>query len=157
MKMTFNVDDIRVASPCNARWNDMSGDERARFCGSCQKHVYNLSAMTRVQIEALVSEKEGKFCGRFHRRADGTMLTADCPSRLRRIRARVAKLGGALCALALSLVGCSSRQGNPSRGEMGDMIIGSIPVQPVVCATNPTPEIMGKIAAPSRTNTPAQK
>ena len=112
MKMTINVDEIRVASPCNARWNDMDGDERARFCGQCSKNVFNLSAMTRVQIETLVREKEGKFCGRFYRRPDGRMLTADCPSRLRRVRERLAKIGGALCALVLSVVGCSSRRGD---------------------------------------------
>jgi hypothetical protein len=148
MKMTINVDEIRVASPCHARWNDMAGDERARFCGQCSKHVFNLSALTRAQIETLVREKEGKFCGRFHRRADGTMLTADCPSRLRRVRARLAKLGGALCALMLSLVGCSSRPASSKGGEMGQVFLGDVAVSPVGCATNPPPEIMGLIALP---------
>jgi len=151
MKMTFDVDEIRVASPCHARWNDMAGDERARFCRQCSKHVFNLSAMTRVQIETLVREKEGKFCGRFHRRADGTMLTADCPSRLRRMRDRLAKIGGALCALALSLVGCSARRESEVR-------LGDIAVPPEVCVTNRPPEIMGKIAMPAapagNTNSP---
>lgn len=141
MKMTIDVDQIRVASPCKARWDDMTGDERARFCGQCSKHVFNLSAMTRVQIETLVLEKEGKFCGRFHRRADGTMLTADCPSRVRQMRERLAKFGGALCALVLSVLGCSARGG-------AEVIMGDIAVPPTVCATNQPPEIMGKIALP---------
>jgi hypothetical protein len=125
MKMKFNVDEIRVASLCNARWNDMDGDERARFCGQCSKHVFNLSAMTRVQIETLVRDKEGKFCGRFHRRTDGTMLTADCPTRLRKLRDRIAKVGGALCAMLLSLTGCSSKRDDHTLGSirvvMGDV------------------------------------
>src|SRR5688572_20020017 len=33
---------IRVASPCRARWDEMEGDERVRFCGHCQKNVYHL-------------------------------------------------------------------------------------------------------------------
>jgi hypothetical protein len=151
MKTTINVDEIRVASPCHARWNDMAGDERARFCGQCSKHVFNLSAMTRVQIETLVREMEGKFCGRFYRRVDGRMLTADCPSRLRRLRERVARLGGALGALMLSVVGCSSRETSPNQGErMGQMLMGDVAMSPVACATNPTPEIMGLIALPER-------
>jgi len=148
MKTTINVDEIRVASPCNARWSDMNGDERARFCGQCSKHVFNLSAMTRVQIETLVREKEGKFCGRFYRRADGRMLTADCPSRLRRVRERIAAMGAALCALVLSLGGCSGRSANPNRGETGQVLMGDVVGTPVACATNRTPEIMGLIASP---------
>lgn len=148
MKMTINVDEIRVASPCNARWNDMDGDERARFCRQCSKHVFNLSALTRAQIETLVREKEGKFCGRFHRRADGTMLTADCPSRLRWVRERLTKIGGALCALAFSLVGCSSRQMDSGRGETGQVLLGDVVGTLAVGTANNAPEIMGKIALP---------
>jgi hypothetical protein len=157
MKRTINIDDIRVASPCNARWNDMNGDERARLCGQCQKNVFNLSAMTRAQIETLIREKEGKFCGRFYRRPDGRMLTADCPSRMRRARERMARLGGALCALLLSLVGCSPRQaGQNGSGTTGQVLMGDVAMSPSACTTNPTPEIMGKIAlptTPSPTNT----
>jgi hypothetical protein len=69
---------IHVASPCHANWDKMSGDAQARFCGSCAKHVYNLSSMTRDEAEALVAEKEGKLCVRFYQREDGTMLTSDC-------------------------------------------------------------------------------
>ena len=43
------LEDVRVASPCNASWDAMKGDDRVRFCGECQKNVYNLSAMTRLR------------------------------------------------------------------------------------------------------------
>ena len=89
MNMKIDVDNIRVASPCNARWEDMDGDERARFCGQCRKHVFNLSAMTRTQIESLIREKEGKLCGRFYQRPDGRMITADCPTGQQRRRNRL--------------------------------------------------------------------
>jgi len=158
MKMKIDLDNIRVASPCNARWNDMAGDERARFCGQCSKNVFNLSAMTRAQIESLIREKEGKFCGRFYRRPDGRMLTTDCPSRLRRIRERVARVGGALCALAFSVMGCSPRNNQNDQGtKMGNMVLGDVAVAPAVCATNSPPETMGRIALPTpapETNSP---
>ena len=70
---------VRVASPCPARWADMAGDDRARFCAQCQKHVYNLSEMTAEAAADLIRAKEGKLCVRFYERADGTVLTADCP------------------------------------------------------------------------------
>ena len=37
----------------------MVGDERVRACGSCDKHVYNLSAMTRDEAQALIIERNG--------------------------------------------------------------------------------------------------
>lgn len=148
--MRIDLDNIQVASPCHARWNDMNGDERARFCGQCQKNVYNLSAMTRAQIGSLVREKEGKFCGRFYRRADGRLLTADCPSRLRRMRERLAGIGGALCALLFSLAGCSPRQTTSAPTHTtGRALMGDVAVPTTACTTNPTPAIMGKIALPA--------
>ena len=70
---------LRIASPCTARWEDMEGDERSRFCRQCTKHVYNFSEMTAQETADLIREREGQLCARFYQRADGTVLTADCP------------------------------------------------------------------------------
>jgi hypothetical protein len=35
--------------------------------------------MSRPEAEALVLDLEGKMCARLYRRADGTVLTEDCP------------------------------------------------------------------------------
>jgi hypothetical protein len=88
------LDNIRVASPCSANWDEMKGDDRVRFCGHCEKNVYNLSTMTREQAEELIAEKEGNLCARFYRRADGTILTADCPVGVRKKRVRRLALVG---------------------------------------------------------------
>ena len=72
------LDEIRIASPCSASWEDMTGDDKVRFCGSCRQNVYNLSAMTRADAQSFVDASEGRHCLRFYRRADGTMLTRDC-------------------------------------------------------------------------------
>jgi hypothetical protein len=77
---------VRIASPCRASWNAMEGDDRARFCGTCRKHVYNLSALTAAEAVALVERTEGRLCGRFYRRRDGSVLTTDCPVGARRFR-----------------------------------------------------------------------
>ena len=87
-RLPIVLDELRVASPCSADWDEMAGDERARFCGKCEKNVYNLSSMSRADAESLVREKEGRLCVRFFRRTDGTMLTADCPEGVRRKRLR---------------------------------------------------------------------
>jgi hypothetical protein len=97
------LEDIRVASPCTAPWEDMKGDERVRFCGRCEKNVFNLSAMTREEAEALVAGKEGRLCVRFYRRSDGMVLTADCPvgTRARKVRRLVVLAAGVGAAGAL--------------------------------------------------------
>src|SRR4051812_42669277 len=100
------LENVRIASPCVADWDDMRGDERVRFCGRCDKNVYNLSALSRADAEALVNEKEGRMCVRFFQRADGTMLTADCPVGAQRLRLRArmwASISGAAASAALLL------------------------------------------------------
>ena len=67
-----------VASPCSESWEGMSGDDRARFCARCGKNVFNLSAMARDEAERFLVENTGA-CLRLYRRADGTVLTSDCP------------------------------------------------------------------------------
>jgi hypothetical protein len=92
------LDQISVASPCNASWDEMSGNDRARFCGRCARNVYNLSGMTRPEAEALVRQAEGKVCVCFYRRSDGTVLTRDCPVGLRAARRQMFLLAGATAA-----------------------------------------------------------
>jgi hypothetical protein len=106
------LDQVRVATPCTASWDEMVGDERVRFCGSCEKNVYNLSAMTQDEAESLVRQHaHGELCIRFYQRADGTMMTEDCPvgaGRKRRKQAALAVAGaGALAfgAVAMALKG----------------------------------------------------
>ena len=72
------LDNIRIASPCRADWNEMVGDDRSRACGTCDKQVFNLSSLTRAEAEALIVEKAGKLCARYYQRHDGTIILADC-------------------------------------------------------------------------------
>lgn len=87
------LDNLRIAAPCAKDWNEMQGDEHVRFCGACEKNVYNLSSLTREQAEALLQEKEGKLCVTYFQRKDGTVLTADCPVGVRKRRVRNAAAG----------------------------------------------------------------
>lgn len=99
------LDDIKIASPCKASWDDMVGDERVRFCGKCAKNVYDLSAMDRAEAEALLAKNEGAMCVKLARRTDGTVITNDCPVGARKKRVRLAVLStagaGAIAAAAL--------------------------------------------------------
>ena len=93
---------VKVAAPCRADWEQMIGNERMRFCSQCQLNVYNLSGMTRAEAESLISNSEGRLCVRYYRRADGTILTRNCPVGLSAIKRRVSRLASAALSAVLS-------------------------------------------------------
>lgn len=87
MQKQSPLDNLYVATPCNARWEDMTGDEKKRVCSLCAKNVYNISNMTRQEAEDLLLTNEpGSVCVGYFRRSDGTIVTDDCPVGLRRLR-----------------------------------------------------------------------
>jgi hypothetical protein len=90
---------VQIAAPCPAKWSEMHGDHRVRHCDACHQNVYNLSAMTTEEAEALLAGTKGERCIRLYRRADGTVLTNNCPVGLRRARARTLAIGFATVGL----------------------------------------------------------
>jgi hypothetical protein len=126
------LQNIRVASPCTASWNDMAGDDRVRECATCNKHVYNLSHMTRDQAERLIVATDGALCVRYYQRADGTILLRDCTiGARRRRRARLVAGGAAALIAASSFVGLrSSHDQRPPEVEQhepdGNYMIGEL-------------------------------
>jgi hypothetical protein len=103
IKQKFDINNLRPASPCSMSWENMSGDERTRFCASCKLSVYNVSEMTTSEVRALFIKTGGNFCGRIYRRADGTVLTKDCPVGLRAFYKRTARFAGAALTAIVSL------------------------------------------------------
>jgi hypothetical protein len=108
---------LRVASPCSARWDDMKGDERVRFCASCGKNVYDPSEMTSEEAEVLLRANAELPCVRFYRRKDGTILTSDCP-RGRRLYA-LRPLGAAALAVGVAGVAASVAQASSKAPASG--------------------------------------
>ena len=94
------LDGIRVATPCKASWDAMTGDERVRACASCEKRVYNISNLTREEAQALLVEREGTLCVRYYQRTDGTILLKDCSIGLARKRRRTVVAAGVAALLA---------------------------------------------------------
>jgi hypothetical protein len=77
----------------------MSGDDRVRLCGECDKHVYDLSEMTTAEAEDLLAAHGEELCVRFYQRDDGTVMTSDCRVGVsKRRRRRVAATAIALAA-----------------------------------------------------------
>jgi hypothetical protein len=105
-KLTSPLDHIKIAGPCSADWDQMFSfeDKRVRFCSQCNLNVYNLSDMSRQEAEALINKTEGRLCVRFYRRADGSVLTQNCPVGLKAIKRRVAWAAQVILGMVLSFV-----------------------------------------------------
>jgi hypothetical protein len=101
---------VSIAAPCPADWDQMPGSDQVRHCSQCNKNVYNLSAMTRRQAEALLRETEGRLCARLYRRADGTILTENCPIGVRAITRRISRFAGAAMSAVATLTSATAAQ-----------------------------------------------
>lgn len=99
------LNNIKIASPCSADWNEMNGDERKRFCGQCKLTVYNLSEMTQTEAENYLFEAEGRVCVKFYQRKDGTIITQNCPVGLAKVKQRVSQFATATFGLVIGVFG----------------------------------------------------
>jgi TonB family protein len=99
------LDGIGIAAPCQAAWDSMEGDDKVRFCQQCKLNVYNLSAMSADEAAQVLVSQNGSRppCVRFFQRADGTVLTQNCPVGLRRIRESVVGCVNKTAAVIVSL------------------------------------------------------
>lgn len=162
------LDNVRIAAPCPAKWEDMVGDERVRFCGQCTKNVYNVINLTKQEAEDLIRDKNGDVCMRLYQRKDGTILTADCPTGVKKRRRRRAFAGAMLSAAAGVLgyggiattvqgeIGYTDVQGlEPIIGDHDDVTVyaGGIEAIPEPSAT---PSAQGEAPPPVDEPTPTQ-
>lgn len=160
---SFPLDDIQVAAPCPADWNDMVGSDKVRFCASCQKNVFNLSGMKRDEAIELLRATEGRVCVRFYRRADGTVLTEDCPvgvalllRRAKRATYAAAAVSLGAVAAMLAMLGGAFGGGARRACERVEAVKQGIeavtpgpvsPPQPIMGAPPPVP-LTGEVAVP---------
>jgi hypothetical protein len=148
-KFDSPLSNLKIASPCSADWNEMVGDNRKRFCGDCKLNVYNLSGMSKVEAENLLTNADGRVCVRFYQRADGTVLTENCPVGWAKVKQRTKLFVTAAASLVFSFLGAIGLQTTFANAkELGF----SIPF------VTPTPQkLMGAVALPSPKPTPKKK
>ena len=141
-------DELPVSEPCHADWSAMTGGTARRFCGSCTRHVHDLSAMTAPAAKRLVAE-EPNLCVRYAVDPAGRVLHAS-PQRLGRWLALGAALVGATPALASGMVAAPASR-SPEPGWM-DRILQrveeAIGITPEAVPPEP-PVVMGEMAPPS--------
>lgn len=75
-KFVFNLQQVRVETPCHENWDAMTGDEQRRFCTKCGHHVNYLSAMTTKQAQEALSA-DGRVCVRYNADKFGRPIVRD--------------------------------------------------------------------------------
>ncbi len=164
------LDRVRIASPCSMKWEDMEGDDRTRFCRECSLHVHNISAMSRAEAERFLHERlaaesaidaardalEGRpprarVCGLIFRRADGTIVTRDCPVGIAALREKARRAVSRVLAVAVFVLtsgiawasrssGSEVRRMQPFAGVLEWLSPAPVPV--------PGKMVMGDVCAP---------
>lgn len=104
------LDRITVNQPCREDWDAMRGNDEVRFCSHCAKDVHNLSAMTRVEAEALIKKSGGRLCVRYVTRADKTIVSAPPAVPLYKFTRRASKLAASAFTAALTFTPSANAQ-----------------------------------------------
>lgn len=141
------LDNLYLAAPCPMTWESMQGDDRVRHCGGCAKNVYNISAMTTKEAQEFLNINGDSACLRFFRRADGTVITDNCPVGLRKLRDRlkaVAQVAASFIAFVVSIPMTFAQGANSStQNSNGGTTQGSSTF------VRPTPALGGKPMMPA--------
>jgi hypothetical protein len=139
--MSRFLDKVELAFTCPLRWEKLVGGDTERFCGSCQKHVTNLSAMSRHEAAAFLRNTPGPICVRVE--VDDKGRSVHRPSL-------------STTALSLSLVVGAPHSCNEVPNDTPVMMgappamMGEVAVEapPAVVGQVPVRPMMGKIAMP---------
>jgi len=70
------LDRVCIAMPCSVNWDEMKGDNKVRLCGGCNKNVYNLSAMSKIEAEEILSGPTLP-CIQIMRKEEGAIVTQE--------------------------------------------------------------------------------
>jgi hypothetical protein len=69
---------LPIAKPCPESFETMRGNERVRHCDKCDKSVFDLSAGTEREAEAILesADKSGRICVRYAANSGGQIRFA---------------------------------------------------------------------------------
>lgn len=88
---------VRIPKPCPMKWEELVGDEKKRYCSSCELHVHNLSEMSTGERHSFLAASHGRTCVAFS------------APRKRPLASRFGRFGLLLASLSVVILpGCSS-------------------------------------------------
>lgn len=72
---------LQIAEPCHENWNQMTAQTQGRFCGSCQKTVFDFTTMTDNQLLEYFKNYKSDTCGRFENHQLDRVLATPPPAK----------------------------------------------------------------------------
>lgn len=132
-----SIDSISIPKPCAEPWDNMHGSDLKRFCGSCQKDVFNLSSMSRRKANRLIRKSGGRICVRYARLPNGKMVTTD--SSFYQISKRTAGIAAGVLATTITMSALTYAQGEPMR--LGSPQSSKAPSQTETIVPNSYPDL----------------
>jgi hypothetical protein len=103
---------------CPMNWDSMQSSENGRFCGKCQKEVFDLTNCSLDEVRVL-QQKHGSICG------------------------SIRVMGAAAVAISLSTAACQKENQTPDSVRT----TGELP-SPIQVVMPPEPRLMGDICLP---------
>lgn len=55
---------LNIPQPCHRQWNEMTPNEKGRFCSSCSKNIPDLTGLSQRQLAEAWEKSGGDMCGR---------------------------------------------------------------------------------------------
>jgi hypothetical protein len=120
---------LPISSPCHEDWDAMDRVERGRFCGQCDKQVFDLSSMTEREAKGVLAEHAGaRICVRYCHESDGAIrFRPEAPAR-------------AAAVLAVALAACTPHEGEATMGQPRPTVQGVGVEMGKVAPVKPEPE-----------------
>jgi hypothetical protein len=164
----MHKDELPIGRPCEESWDDMRGDAKQRHCASCDKEVYDLSAMTQKKAQDVLARRAAgqRLCVRYSFNEVGQLdfqRESLIPPALL-LRGRQVAMAAGLAAAAMS--GClpagsavgsaTSHRAAEELGERGACSLSLEPVLPITvklhaksCEPPPPPRVvLGQLSVP---------
>lgn len=144
---------VTIKSPCTESWDKMTGSASIRNCAKCQFNVYNFSEMTQSEIDAILTSGS-RVCARLHMRPDGTYMTKNCKTKVKRKRFHKIIQWAAILPFTFLLPGCTESQPevhSPDKGGENQPLMGKVSANPQ------PPQVMGEICVEPEGETKEKK
>jgi hypothetical protein len=140
-----------IPNPCPESWDRLKPEEQGHFCESCQTKVWDLSAMTEDEAQALLANPPaGDFCVSYRERRDGGVAHRPPPVvPANRLMRRLPAAAG----LSLALAACTPTSAGGDKQPVDEK--QPTAAQPEAPVVEPEPADSNRVGPPIRKGKPA--